>query len=80
MDIISQAGPPFELDGSVTLAGMGWALQQRQQKERNPGLEEGRNWEKKNNREQQLLAAYTVPLQLELLRKEQHVICKDIPP
>ena len=46
MDIISQAGPPFELGGSVTLAGMGWALQRRQQKERNPGLEEGRNWKK----------------------------------
>lgn len=40
----------------------------------------GQELKKKKIREQQLLAAYTVPLQIELLRKEQHVICKDIPP
>lgn len=33
---ISQVGLPFELDVSVTLEGMGWALGQRQQKERVP--------------------------------------------
>lgn len=33
---ISQVGLPFELDVSVTLEGMSWALGQRQQKERVP--------------------------------------------
>lgn len=33
---ISRAGLPSELDVSVTPGGMGWALWQRQQKEKEP--------------------------------------------
>ena len=44
-----------------------------------PRCGRGQELEKKKPREQQLLTAYAVPLQLKLLRKEQRVTCKDIP-
>lgn len=66
---ISQAALPFELDVSVTLGGMGWALWQRQQEERVPLGFWSQLWKGAetpyNLIRQQLLAVYSALLQVQ---------------
>lgn len=77
---ISQAGRPFELNVSMILEDMGWALWQRPQKEREPFEFWPQLWKGAETSyipvEQLFLSTYIAPFQVEPLMKEQHIMVR----
>lgn len=77
---ISQAGRPFELNVSMILEDMGWALWQRPQKEREPFEFWPQLWKGAETWyipvEQLFLSTYIAPFQVEPLIKEQHIMVR----